>query len=44
VVVDGVTEEARSFNYTAAADKQNAENVLGLHDPAVAEQYGRDRL
>jgi phosphatidylserine/phosphatidylglycerophosphate/cardiolipin synthase-like enzyme len=42
VVVDGATVETGSFNYTAAAERSNAENVLVLHDPAVAQQYGQE--
>jgi phosphatidylserine/phosphatidylglycerophosphate/cardiolipin synthase-like enzyme len=40
IVVDGVTVETGSFNYTTAAEEHNAENVLVLRaDPQVAEQY-----
>ena len=40
IVVDGVTLETGSFNYTTAAEKSNAENVLVLRDyPEVAAQY-----
>lgn len=42
VVVDGETVETGSFNYTAAAEKKNAENVLVLHDPEFAGQYERE--
>lgn len=46
IVVDGVTVETGSFNFTAAAESKNAENVMVLRDPAVAERYARewDRL
>lgn len=46
VVVDGETVEEGSFNFTAAAESKNAENVLVLHDPAIAAAYGQewDRL
>jgi phosphatidylserine/phosphatidylglycerophosphate/cardiolipin synthase-like enzyme len=46
IIVDGVTVEEGSFNFTAAAESRNAENVLVLHDPAVAKTYGQewDRL
>jgi phosphatidylserine/phosphatidylglycerophosphate/cardiolipin synthase-like enzyme len=46
MVVDGATVETGSFNFTAAAEAKNAENVLVLHDPAVAQRYGQewDRL
>lgn len=42
IVVDGAMVETGSFNFTAAAERSNAENVLVLHDPAVARQYGRE--
>jgi phosphatidylserine/phosphatidylglycerophosphate/cardiolipin synthase-like enzyme len=42
IVVDGVTVETGSFNFTASADSKNAENLLVLHDPAVAERYQRE--
>ena len=46
IVVDGVTVETGSFNYTASAEHKNGENILVLHDPAVAQRYGQewDRL
>jgi phosphatidylserine/phosphatidylglycerophosphate/cardiolipin synthase-like enzyme len=42
LVIDGETVEAGSFNYTSAAEKKNAENVLVLHDPVVAQRYGQE--
>jgi phosphatidylserine/phosphatidylglycerophosphate/cardiolipin synthase-like enzyme len=42
IVFDGVTVEEGSFNYTAAAEKSNAENVVVLHDAAIALQYGAE--
>jgi len=42
IVVDGETVEEGSFNYTAAAESRNAENVLVLHDAAIAAQYGKE--
>jgi phosphatidylserine/phosphatidylglycerophosphate/cardiolipin synthase-like enzyme len=40
LIVDGVTVETGSFNYTKAAEQHNAENVLILRDyPDVAKQY-----
>jgi phosphatidylserine/phosphatidylglycerophosphate/cardiolipin synthase-like enzyme len=42
IVVDGETVEEGSFNYTAAAEKKNAENVLVLRDREVAGQYERE--
>jgi len=46
IVVDGVTVEEGSFSYTAAAESKNAENVVVLHDAAVAGHYAQewDRL
>lgn len=43
MVIDGKTVETGSFNYTASADKRNAENALVLWNaPALANQYGRE--
>ena len=42
ILVDGLTVETGSFNYTAAAEEENASNVLVLHDPAVALRYGQE--
>ena len=39
IVVDNKTVEEGSFNYTAAAERKNAENVLVLHDRRVASEY-----
>jgi phosphatidylserine/phosphatidylglycerophosphate/cardiolipin synthase-like enzyme len=39
LIVDGQTLETGSFNFTAAAEARNAENVLVLHDAALAQQY-----
>jgi phosphatidylserine/phosphatidylglycerophosphate/cardiolipin synthase-like enzyme len=40
MVVDGVTVETGSFNYTKAAEEKNAENVLVLRNyPDVAQEY-----
>ena len=46
VVVDGETVETGSFNFTSAAEERNAENVIVLRDPALAQRYGQewDRL
>jgi phosphatidylserine/phosphatidylglycerophosphate/cardiolipin synthase-like enzyme len=39
-IVDGKTVETGSFNYTASAEKRNAENVIVVsNDPALAKQY-----
>jgi phosphatidylserine/phosphatidylglycerophosphate/cardiolipin synthase-like enzyme len=42
IVVDGVTLETSSFNFTASADNKNAENVLVIHDGTVAYRFGRE--
>jgi phosphatidylserine/phosphatidylglycerophosphate/cardiolipin synthase-like enzyme len=42
IVVDGATVETGSFNLTSAAESKNAENVIVLHDPAVAQRYGQE--
>ena len=42
IVVDGETVQEGSFNYTAAAEGRNAENVVVLHDTSVAQQYARE--
>lgn len=40
MVVDGITVETGSFNYTKAAEEKNAENVLILWNyPKVAQKY-----
>lgn len=40
VAVDGQVVETGSFNFTQADEHANAENVLVVHDLAVAQQYG----
>ena len=42
IVVDSKTVEEGSFNYTAAAERKNAENVLVLHDRKVAGDYAQE--
>jgi len=42
IVADGATVETGSFNYTESAAKRNAENVIVLHDPAMAQRYGKE--
>ena len=40
IVVDGVTVETGSFNFTSAAERSNAENVVVLRGvPDVAAKY-----
>ena len=43
LVIDGVTVETGSFNYTVAAQTRNAENLIVLrHEPEVAAQYEQE--
>jgi phosphatidylserine/phosphatidylglycerophosphate/cardiolipin synthase-like enzyme len=42
IVVDGRTVEEGSFNYTSAAEKRNAENVVVLDNRRLAERYVRE--
>jgi phosphatidylserine/phosphatidylglycerophosphate/cardiolipin synthase-like enzyme len=42
IEVDGETVEEGSFNYTTAAEERNAENVVVLHEPALAQHYERE--
>ncbi|MDI1301981.1 MAG: phospholipase D family protein [bacterium] len=43
IVVDGVTIETGSFNYSAAAANKNAENVLVIHGaPDLAGSYAQE--
>ena len=39
MVIDGATIITGSFNFTAAAQKSNAENLLVLKDPLLAGEY-----
>jgi phosphatidylserine/phosphatidylglycerophosphate/cardiolipin synthase-like enzyme len=39
MAIDGATVVTGSFNFTSAAQKSNAENLLVLDDPALATQY-----
>ena len=39
MVIDGETVITGSFNFTAAAQKSNAENLLVLEDRALAAEY-----
>ncbi len=42
MVIDGETVLTGSFNYTWGAEHWNAENLLVLHDPALAAEYLRN--
>ena len=39
MIIDGITVITGSFNFTTAAEDKNAENLLVLHDKAVAKKY-----
>jgi len=39
IVIDGVTVVTGSFNFTSAAESKNAENLLIIQDPALANRY-----
>ncbi|TXH35338.1 MAG: phospholipase D family protein [Rhodospirillaceae bacterium] len=39
MVIDGRTVITGSFNFTAAAQEKNAENLLVIQDPGLARQY-----
>jgi phosphatidylserine/phosphatidylglycerophosphate/cardiolipin synthase-like enzyme len=42
VIVDREAVETGSFNFTAAAERSNAENLLVLQDPSLAQRYGQE--
>jgi len=42
IVIDGETVVTGSFNFTKSAEERNAENVVIIRDPAVAELYLRN--
>jgi phosphatidylserine/phosphatidylglycerophosphate/cardiolipin synthase-like enzyme len=39
MVIDGQTVLTGSFNFTTAAEQHNAENLLVLRDPSLADRY-----
>ena len=39
MVIDDSTVITGSFNFTDSAQKRNAENLLIIHDPTLAQQY-----
>ncbi len=41
MIIDGETVITGSFNYTYSAEHRNVENLLVIHDPALAAQYVR---
>jgi len=44
MVIDGETVITGSFNFTNAAEKKNAENLLIIHDRKLAEKYVKNWL
>jgi phosphatidylserine/phosphatidylglycerophosphate/cardiolipin synthase-like enzyme len=42
MVIDGETVITGSFNFTKAAEENNAENLLIIHDKKLAERYTRN--
>lgn len=42
IEVDGEAVETGSFNFTRAAEFSNAENIIVLHDPTVAQRYEQE--
>lgn len=40
IVLDGATVITGSFNFTVAAQRHNAENLLVIHDAKLAVEYG----
>jgi len=42
MIIDGCVVITGSFNFTQAAEEKNAENLLVINDPSLAEQYTRN--
>jgi phosphatidylserine/phosphatidylglycerophosphate/cardiolipin synthase-like enzyme len=42
MIIDGETVITGSFNFTKAAEENNAENLLVIHDKALAERYTKN--
>ncbi len=42
IVIDGQTVILGSFNFSASADEENDENLLIIHDPALAQAYEQE--
>ncbi len=42
MIIDGHTTLTSSFNFTAAAQKRNAENVMVVHDASISAAYRRN--
>ena len=41
-MIDGETVLTGSFNFTKAAEDRNAENLIVIHDAALAEKYQKN--
>ena len=39
MIIDGAVVLTGSFNFTKAAEENNAENLLVIHDSALAAKY-----
>jgi phosphatidylserine/phosphatidylglycerophosphate/cardiolipin synthase-like enzyme len=39
IIIDEMVVITGSFNFTKAAEEKNAENLLVIHDPELAERY-----
>ncbi len=42
MIIDGETVITGSFNFTKAAEENNAENLLVIHDRKLADRYERN--
>jgi phosphatidylserine/phosphatidylglycerophosphate/cardiolipin synthase-like enzyme len=42
MIIDGETVVTGSFNFTKAAEENNAENLLVIHDKKLAERYTKN--
>jgi phosphatidylserine/phosphatidylglycerophosphate/cardiolipin synthase-like enzyme len=42
MIIDGETVITGSFNFTKAAEENNAENLLIIHDKKLAERYSKN--
>ena len=42
ILIDGKTVITGSFNFTKAAQEKNAENLIIVHDPELAQAYSKN--
>lgn len=42
LIIDGFTVLTGSFNYTASANSRNSENLVTIHDKAIAARFTND--